>query len=165
MRRLSFGRSVLFCSALIVTLPGLVIEAGETIAHTVPVYEGHSIPHAVQTSIIAGRELTDRLVKLLTASGYPLTSTAEREIVRDIKVAIGHRNVVACRCSDPAPLCQEKQCFVSEVRGASQHHDKSYELPDGQVITLGKVRRRDVWSWFSHCAASGTVPLPRASFH
>ena len=38
---------------------GLVVDAGDGVSHTVPVFEGFSIPHAVQKMEIAGRLITE----------------------------------------------------------------------------------------------------------
>ena len=41
---------------------GTVVDCGDGISHTVPIYEGFAIPHAIKQSPIAGRHLNDRLL-------------------------------------------------------------------------------------------------------
>ena len=102
---------------------GVVIDSGDGVTTVYPIYEGHNCRNAIRRIDFGGKDLTHYLMKLLNENErnpIQFATTSDREIVRDMK---------------------EKLCYVSSnynLERASEHEQKSYTLPDGQLINLGK---------------------------
>ncbi|XP_070705585.1 uncharacterized protein [Pempheris klunzingeri] len=106
---------------------GVVFESGDGVSYSVPVFEGYCLPHAVQRSPLAGVDVTMHLKKLLLEQGVCMRTTAEMEIVREMKEK--------CCC-----VALNYEAELSQ--GGSSSREMHYTMPDGQIVTLGTERFR-----------------------
>ncbi|KAL2081877.1 hypothetical protein ACEWY4_021695 [Coilia grayii] len=106
---------------------GVVFDSGDGVSHSVPVFEGYCLSHAVQRFTLAGVDVTQHLRKLLQEQGVSMCTSAEQEIVRDMK---------------------ERHCYVALdyeaelARGGASSSPVYYTLPDGQAVCLSTERFR-----------------------
>lgn len=109
---------------------GLVLDSGDGVSHTVPIYEGFAITNGIRRIDLAGRDITEYLNLLIRKSGGAVFHTsAEKEIVRSIK---------------------EKLCYLSlDIRKEERDFRKAelskstedYKLPDGNTIKVSHYNR------------------------
>lgn len=103
---------------------GVVLDAGDGVTHSVPIYEGFAMPHSIMRSDIAGRDITRYLQLLLRKEGHDFHTTAEFEIVRTIK---------------------ERACYLATSPHKEETTDTEkaqYTLPDGSTLEIGPARYR-----------------------
>lgn len=109
--------------------------------HAVPVFEGFAVSNAIQRVDLAGRDVTDLMVRMLrqagfniietvTHSGFPFYTSAEREIVRIIKERTSYVSMNAQK--------EERE---------SNERTEEFLLPDGRIIQV------------HHCVVSSSFSL------
>lgn len=105
---------------------GVVLDSGEGVTHVVPIYEGYGLPHAIVRLNIAGRDITDYLMKTLTEKSL-IPSPIQRESINDLKEKLAY-----------VPLDYHQELRIP----SSSDIEKTYILSDGTTITVGSERFR-----------------------
>lgn len=109
---------------------GTVLDVGDGVTHTVPIYEGYAIPHAIQEINLAGRDLTEFLYKILKQRhpGLIEDSTNTLEVMRNIKET----------------MCLVAQDYDAEMKAAQEqaHIERKYLLPGDKPLFLKEERLR-----------------------
>ncbi|GJP53631.1 hypothetical protein CLOM_g12785, partial [Closterium sp. NIES-68] len=106
---------------------GLVLDSGKSVTHAVPIFEGQALTDAVLRLEIGGFDLSDYLLKTLLEKGYSLDTFAEPDSVRAIKEKLAY-------------VAMDYEAELHADAQNSSSFEKSYELPDGQVVTLSNAR-------------------------
>ena len=103
---------------------GIVLDIGAGLSQIVPVYEGQCIQNAIKQFHFGGCDLDSYMAQLLR----------ENILCREL-------NSLEKQC---VPDIKEKRCYVALDYDAEMEkvETSSYELPDGNVITVGNERFR-----------------------
>eukprot|EP01111_Echinosteliopsis_oligospora_P014497 TRINITY_DN5473_c0_g1_i6.p1 TRINITY_DN5473_c0_g1~~TRINITY_DN5473_c0_g1_i6.p1 ORF type:complete len:294 (+),score=60.60 TRINITY_DN5473_c0_g1_i6:244-1125(+) len=101
---------------------GLTIDIGDSICHTTPIYEGYTFPQAIRRMDLAGRDLTDFMLKIINTNNN--SSLYHRETAR------GAKEMLACVALD----------FEKEMKTTTSNSSSSYLLPDGQALNIGNEK-------------------------
>ena len=130
---------------------GLVVDSGDGVTHIVVVYDGYSIQHVVNRMDIAGRNLTEYMQKHLTEDGHNLKSTAEKEIVKEIKENVCH------------VALDYKQELAAYEEDDSKKVD--FTLPDGKKIRIGNLAIRTPECMFQPSMLGLDIPGMHLNIH
>lgn len=110
---------------------GVVLESGEGVTSTMPIFDGFGMPHCINRMDAAGKDLNTILGKLLAKQGLSLVKTTEKSELQKIK---------------------EKHCYVSLDPTDENGEPVEYALPDGRKVTLRDERWQSTEGLFSPAA-------------
>ena len=103
----------LFCEGID---SGVVLDSGDGVTHCIPISEGNILRFNIERLDLAGRHITQYLIRLLQRKGYSFNSSADFEFVRYLK---------------------EKYCFVSndierdrKLERETTYYNSFHLLPD-----------------------------------
>lgn len=105
---------------------GLVLDSGDGVTHCIPVVHNTIDHHNITRLNIAGRHITEYLIRLLQMKGYNFNSSADFEIVRELK---------------------EKFCFVSpdieqdrRIERETCYYNSYFKLDNGKTIKISNEK-------------------------
>ena len=117
------AKLTLFCEGL---ETGIILDSGDGVSHCIPIAFSTLLHHQIKRLDIAGRHITEYLIKLLQIKGYAFNSTADFELVREMK---------------------EKYCFVScdidsdrKLDKETTYYNSIHRLPDGRKIRISSEK-------------------------
>jgi len=110
---------------------GISVDSGESCTHFLPIYEGYGIKQALNTSNIAGKELNEFLMKLLSEKGinFNFSEYHKKLILTDIKEKFNY-------------ISNEYENELHNISKKGEAFYTDYSLPDQTTIKLGTEKFR-----------------------
>lgn len=117
------ARLVLYAQGL---FSGVVLDSGDGVTHMVPVYNGVTPDDLIAKLPIAGRHMTEFLIKLLQVKGYAFNRSADLATVQMLKEKY---------CYVGYDIAIEKKLAMETTTLVQKH-----QLPDGTVVKMDRER-------------------------
>lgn len=117
------ARLVLYAQGL---YSGVVLDSGDGVTHVVPVYDGVTPDGLIAKLMVAGRHMTQNLIKLLQVRGYAFNKSADMATVQLLKEKY---------CYVGYDLKIEKKLALETTTLLMKH-----TLPDGTVVKMDRER-------------------------
>lgn len=98
---------------------GVAVDCGHGVTHAVPVYGGYSMPHATKRTPLAGHDLNEHFIRILTKSNIHMHTSAEQELAVTMK----------------EQLCYVSMNFTEDVHNFAGK-EQVVQLPDMSELTV-----------------------------
>ena len=105
-------------------LTGVVVSSGHDLTSVVPIVNGHTVDNAIKLLYVAGKDISEKIIKNLEKRDIYLGNMNEKLIANNIKENY---------CYVAMNYIEEDKMFVPENK-------LPYTLPDGKIIEIGKER-------------------------
>lgn len=105
---------------------GMVVDSGDGVTHIECVHDTYHLTHLTRRLDVAGRHITNHLIKLLLHRGYAFNRTSDMQTAAELKEKLCY-----------VALEPEKEKILAEETTALT---EKYTLPDGRVIQIGPER-------------------------
>ena len=124
---------------------GVCVDSGEDMTYIVPCWEGTPLPDATLILRLGGKQVTDRLLHLLSNGKYSFSDDTFLLWKRGGRSKAGSRLTVASR-RDVVREAKERFCRVSPVALAKaaagsickDEEEEVLRLPDGNIVVVGE---------------------------
>lgn len=117
-------------------ITGIVLDVGDGVSHTIPIYQGYNIASAINRYNLAGRDITTYLQRLLENRGIKLRTSSDKEIVRDIKEKLSYCSLDNLNHNIYNYNDYNDYNNYNDYNDMKEHLSE-YMLPDGNIVTIG----------------------------
>lgn len=99
---------------------GISLHSEDGVSHTVPIYEGYALPHAIIRLDLGNRDLADYMIQKMNGKGHNINKETAYGIMKETGYIVND--------------------YEAEMTKSESQVQQNYQLPGGQTIAIGKER-------------------------